>query len=502
MKKVMILVLLVILLPVVVAQEEYSGVERFTDDVKLFFSGDKADMALEIREKEVNSALENMNNGNTEDAVENLENAQEKLLIVQEEINVENAEEIGNNVDEVKNNIDEAGFTDEFEEYLLEEEKTQLSAELTLKTFEYCQMLAESNYDAMLNDEDCNPEIVEGVRQLQEESFDRLMYNIRSCIDDPGTCECEQNTEIVQKAKCEKMVALAIKCEYKDDVDACSELESMEPVEGDGFAESFVPNFLMNMFTERKSMIDYDIEKSDVPEECYNENERVKTQCAAFRELKELGEECFDSEGNFLVEECGGPKEDTPTMQESIPQCFDSEGNFLTECGEVTIIWNEEGLINYIFEASLNEMIDQFENLSEQNTIDFNGPEGQTMVNQVKEEITSMKEDIVERTFAEGTYDTGEPGLDIKNVVVETGESNGDDGLTPEVVTDISGSEGGGDNGLVTEVVTGGGSSDEPLPEPDLDAINPDLSNSEGPAPGDTIDDTYDDDTITNEIAP
>jgi hypothetical protein len=73
----------------------------------------------------------------------------------------------------------------------------------------------------------------------------------------------------------------------------------------DGFAESFVPDFLMDLFKKKESMIDYNIEKSDIPPECYNENEKVKTQCVAFRGMEELSSKCWDKERNFLVEEGG-----------------------------------------------------------------------------------------------------------------------------------------------------------------------------------------------------
>jgi len=94
--------------------------------------------------------------------------------------------------------------------------------------------------------------------------FVQLMLEIRSCMDDPGTCNCEANVDVEQKAKCEKMVALALKCEYKEDETSCNELKAMEPKKGDSFAESFVPDYLMNLFREKEgSMIGYDSQPSD-----------------------------------------------------------------------------------------------------------------------------------------------------------------------------------------------------------------------------------------------
>lgn len=490
MKRGIILFLLgmMLVVPLAMAQEQtYSNVDRFTDNVKLFFSSDdgKVRLALEAREKEVNSAIENTQNGNTEDATKNLNNAEDKLRVIQKKVSLETAEEVKTSVGEISEKITDV--SEEFNQYKLEEEKTGFTAELTLKTYEYCKALAQEDYSLMLHEEICNPETaVEGLqkeleelKQIQKDSFIEYMLDIRSCIDDPGTCNCEDNTDITQKAKCEKMIALAIRCEYKDDQGACDELKAMEPVEGDNFAESFIPDFLMNLFREKQSMIDYDIEHSaGVPEECWDEND--KPECEQYMYLKETSDKCWDEEGNFNYEECGGPKESVPTMQDSLPQCYDGDTFLVDKCGEITIVWNEEGLINYISSGLLDEIISNFENASEQDRIDIYETD---VVNEMKEDINDLEQDIAERTFAEGTYDTGDATNDVSNVVV--GEGNGDDGLMSEVVTSVD----------------GGGSNDEFLPEPDLDTVNSDLYDSDATAPGDTIDDSYDD-QITNEVAP
>ena len=263
-KEVVVLLLLGILLvsPLVLAQEQaqtYSGFNRFIDNVKLAFSGgdNKVRLALEIREKEVNSAINNVQNQGEDKAVKNLERAKEKLQIVQEKVSLDTSEEIKTSVDEIKDKISkEENLSDEFEDYLLEEEKTILIVILTEKTFEYCTELAKEDFDLMLKVEVCDPETavpgleekLKELKKIQEKLFTELMWNIRSCIDDPGTCNCEEVADIKDKAKCEKMVALAVKCEYKEDETSCSELKAMEPKAGDNFAESFVPNWLMDLF--------------------------------------------------------------------------------------------------------------------------------------------------------------------------------------------------------------------------------------------------------------
>jgi hypothetical protein len=111
--------------------------------------------------------------------------------------------------------------------------------------------------------------------------------------------------------------------------------------------------------------------------------------------------------------------------------------------------------------------------------VDENGLEVSNKAREIKQEMSEVKNQIAERTFAPGTYDTEDSGNVVdndvssgsqgiagkedeensgKNIVVEGGESSGDDGLKPEVETDAAGD---GDNGLEpeveTDVASGGG---------------------------------------------
>ncbi|MFH1801497.1 MAG: hypothetical protein ABH804_01545 [archaeon] len=469
-KEMIVLILLGILLvsPLILAQEQartYSGFGRFVDNVKLFFSGgdNEVRLALEIREKEINSAIINIQNQEEDKAIQNLVKAKEKLQIVQEKVSLDNSEEVKTNVDEIVDKINqEENLSDEFDDYILEEEKTQLTAVLTEKTYEYCSELAKEDFALMLKDEECNPKTapeplkddLEKLKDLQERMFVKLMLEIRSCIDDPGTCNCENNVDEEQKAKCEKMVALALKCEYNDDESSCNELKSMEPEKGDGFAESFVPDFLINLFREKESkMIGYKIEHScGVPEECWDEND--KPECKQYEHLKETSAD-WDEYGNYIghERECD---EQIPTMKESIPQCFDENDNFLEEkCGEITIIKNEEGLINYIIGKEVENVIDEFENKSAQHTIDESnwtvdegewgveegGLEVSNKAREIKQEMNEIKNQIAVRTFAQGTHDTGDSGMviqgDKQGVVTGGGDSGNNvvDGDKQGVVT-------------------------------------------------------------------
>jgi len=140
-KEVIVLLLLGILLvsPLVSAQEQtqiYSGLNRFVDNIKLFFSsGDsKVILALDIREKEVNSAIVKVQNQGEDEAIKNLERAKEKLQIVQEKVSLKTADEVKESSSEVLGTINqEENLSESFEVYALEEEKTGLTAEWVIE---------------------------------------------------------------------------------------------------------------------------------------------------------------------------------------------------------------------------------------------------------------------------------------------------------------------------------------------------------------------------------
>jgi len=133
----MILFLVGILLvsPFVLAEEQvqtYSGFGKFIDNAKMFFSsGDnKVNLALEIREKEIDSAIENNNQGNSEDMSKNLEGAWKKIQVVQEKVSTNTAEKVKASSNEIREKIqNQQNLPDDFDVYVLEEEKTGLTAE-------------------------------------------------------------------------------------------------------------------------------------------------------------------------------------------------------------------------------------------------------------------------------------------------------------------------------------------------------------------------------------
>ncbi|MBU2616867.1 MAG: hypothetical protein KKB79_02700, partial [Nanoarchaeota archaeon] len=305
--------------------------------------------------------------------------------------------------------------------------------------------------------------------------------------------------DVEQKAKCEKMVALAIRCEYKEDEISCNELRAMEPKQGDSFAESFVPGFLKNLFKEKSYMIEYDIQPSDgVPEECWDDND--KPECKQYAHLKETKED-WDAYGNYIGKR---PEKKEPTMQESVPECFDGDVFLEEKCGKITVVRTEDGLVNYIVEKDVDGIIEEFENKSEQNNYapgtnangsgvgggyapgtTANGTDGQMQVQskamQIKQQMNQITNQIASITYAPGTGPGGRGGVvidgDGQDVVTSGGGNNfvsndvaddGNGGYAPG--TSAGGTQGddvvsGGDNvvdsGTVDSGTVDGGSSND-----------------------------------------
>jgi len=137
-RKLSMLILLGLLLisSTVLAQEQtytYSGFDRFIDNVKLFFSNDenKVKLALQIREREITSAL----NYDNVSPLKNMERARKKLMIVQENVSANMAGEVKSNVDNLINKMNEhENLPENFKAYILEERKTGLTAELVTES--------------------------------------------------------------------------------------------------------------------------------------------------------------------------------------------------------------------------------------------------------------------------------------------------------------------------------------------------------------------------------
>ncbi|MDP2947548.1 MAG: hypothetical protein Q8N88_05530, partial [Nanoarchaeota archaeon] len=283
--------LILVSMPIVSAQT-YSGFSKFTDNIKLFFAkGDnKANLALDIREKEVNAAISNLEAGNTEKAEKNLNSASEKLKIIQTLASPDISADVKNNIDKIENKIKEKDYK-LLTDYLTEEEKTKLSMDISEKVLSYCDELAMQDYESMQKNEKCKSyvwmenKIKQRLNEEQEKAKGEIETQIRSCMNNPKECNCNNIKLLSEKTKCEEFKSLAIKCEFQNDNSACEKIKIFKPQE-----------------TEREKYEKEIIEKY-LPAECSEAGVRDGEECKKLiLTLNQPKTECMEN-GEYVGEE-------------------------------------------------------------------------------------------------------------------------------------------------------------------------------------------------------
>lgn len=222
----------------IASAQAYSGFEKFTDSVKLFFAkgDDKANLALEIREKEVNSAIFNLKAGNAAGAEKNLDSASEKLRIVQDIASPDISANVKESVDKIESKIQENNY-ELLDSYLAEEEKTKLSMDISEKTLSYCDELAMQDYASMQKDEKCKSyvwmenKIKQRLTEEQEKAKSEIENQVQACMNNPKECSCDNVQLLSEKTRCEEFKSLAIKCEFQGDDSACEKIKEFNPQE-------------------------------------------------------------------------------------------------------------------------------------------------------------------------------------------------------------------------------------------------------------------------------
>lgn len=296
----------------------YSITGRAIDDVRMIFANDegKVNIALEVREKEINSAIESAKVGNTEEAIKLLEDAKKKLEIVQDKISPEVVEEVQKNIEEIKKKLSETGdIPPEFEgyikDYMIEEEKTSLSASLSEKLFNYCTELANQDYETMLKDEKCKSEnapvwlkdkVDEKINDLKENASEKILEVLTNCINDPRDCDCSKIPAGNAETKCEESKALAIKCEFQEDKSACTQLNNI-----DLNLPSNIPKFLQPFFKQKLNDAIGSKEKEMfnkfAPKECIEAKATTREECEKIMFEKNAPRECIEA-GATTKEAC------------------------------------------------------------------------------------------------------------------------------------------------------------------------------------------------------
>jgi len=291
-------VLLFVSMPIVSAKT-YSGFSKFIDNIKLFFAkGDnKAELALDIREKEVSSAISNLEKGNEAKAEKNLNAASGKLKIVQKQASPDIFDEVKENINEIQNKIKESGGDYELlEEYLTEEEKTKLSIDISEKVFNYCDELAMQDSSLVEKDEKCKSyvwmekKIEQRLDEEEEKAKSEIETQVQACMNNPRECNCDNIKLLSEKTKCEDYKSSAVRCEFQGDSSACEKIEAIKP-EG------------MNQEGTEREELEKEILEKYLPAECSEAGVRDGEECKKLiLTLNQPKTECMEN-GEYVGEE-------------------------------------------------------------------------------------------------------------------------------------------------------------------------------------------------------
>ncbi len=225
------------------------------------------------------------------------------------------------------------------------EEKIQVAMEMSKKIGGYCEQMAMQDYDLMIKDDYCNPDnapewlrdkIKTEMTDREEEAKKEMVSQITTCINDPRQCDCSKIPVAKHRNDCEKNTALAIKCEYEQEMAACDELSKQPIVPED------IPSFLRPLFeqtvTELIAKKEKEMFAKFAPPECVEAGVSTREDCEKIMKEKygEPPAEC-QKEGQFI-----GEKECNQIMIQKFnipPECIKSDGVLMREeeCMQVLV---------------------------------------------------------------------------------------------------------------------------------------------------------------------
>lgn len=251
----------------IVAEDSAGGVtpdsplyifDKVVDDIQLSLAKgeDKNKKAFEIKEERIAEAAVMMDKKKPEAAIDALELATKASEQAQTDLAPELEKETNEKVRRAAKLL--AGLQEKLPDQgwegvekaidaqLSEEEKVRVALLVSKSRLSYCDAIAKQDFDIMKQDELCQiekapqwlKERVEGEFKSREDNARSLILDtVGQCIVDPKQCDCSQIPVGKHSQSCEVKKALAIRCEYENDHDACAELSSES-------IEDFLPEFV------------------------------------------------------------------------------------------------------------------------------------------------------------------------------------------------------------------------------------------------------------------
>ncbi len=340
-KKEAIVLFVLILLPISLAQDPgilptspLYGVEKAIDNINLATKTgeDKAITALQIKKERLAEAQFLIQQGikvDVEDVEEAILDAQEKAEVVEKEVTPKIQEEVKKDSKETittlkeikedlkkisaEENITESKDTEKdfvkleklINKNIAQEEKIRIASDLVKNIGDYCEKLAMQDYSLMESDEKCDPEqedipdwlkelIKKDIAEREEQAKQEMISQLTTCVMDPRQCDCSKIPVKKHQQECEENTALAIKCEYEEDMSACDELQSKPIVPEDmpAFLKPFFESTMKDLIAKKEEQMF----KKFAPPECIEANARTRDACESLMREKygEPPEECKD----------------------------------------------------------------------------------------------------------------------------------------------------------------------------------------------------------------
>ncbi len=322
-------------------------VDKIVENTQLALKSgeDKAAYALQIKGEKIAEAALMAKENKSQEAGTALEKAGELSGVIEAEISPA-LEDLAKEETAFSNKLLTAMKKDlpTWEEIntLVEQQKTnegkiQVAMEMSKKIGSYCEQLAMQDYDLMIKDDYCNPDnapewlrekIKKEMADKEEEAKKEMVEQITTCINDPRQCDCSKIPVAKHRNNCEKNTALAIKCEYEQDMAACDEL-SKQPIVPEG-----IPAFLRPFFEQTVSELISKKEKEMfakfAPKECVEAGVSTREDCERIMREKygEPPAEC-QKDGQFI-----GEKECNQIMIQKFdipPECVKGDGALMRE---------------------------------------------------------------------------------------------------------------------------------------------------------------------------
>jgi hypothetical protein len=234
------------------------------------------------------------------------------------------------------------GFDDlmkAIDEQMSREEKIRKTKELVNKIADYCNQLAMQDYDLMKSDFRCDPSkapdwlreyIDEEIKGREEQAKQMMIEHMTVCVMSPRECDCSVIPVQKHRQECEENTELAIACEYNNDMSACRALESKPIVSED--IPAFLRPFFESTMKELIAKKSKEMFEKFAPPECVDAGLDTPEDCfALMKSIYGTPPECeglSDEECMEIARELGPPEEGMP------PEC---QGMLPSDCAKVMI---------------------------------------------------------------------------------------------------------------------------------------------------------------------